>query len=44
MRIVPVTRDAIVQLAAAVLAPIVPLALTMMPLEELLKQLFGILF
>jgi len=44
MRIVPVTRDALLQLAGAVLAPIVPLALTMMPLEELLKQLFGILF
>lgn len=44
MRIAPITRDAILQLAAAVLVPIVPLALTMMPLEELLKQLFGILF
>jgi hypothetical protein len=44
MRIVPVTRDALLQLAAAVLAPIAPLALTMMPLEELLKRLFGILF
>jgi len=39
-----VTRDAIVRLVATTLAPIVPLALTMMPLEELLKQLFGILF
>lgn len=44
MRIAPVTRDAIVHLAAAALAPIVPLLLTMMPLEELLKRLFGILF
>ncbi len=44
MRIALATKDAIVQLAAAVLAPIVPLALTMMPLEELLKRLFGILF
>ena len=44
MRIAPVTKDAILQLAAATLAPIVPLALTMMPLEELLKKLFGILF
>jgi hypothetical protein len=26
------------------LVPIVPLLLTMMPLEELLKKLFGILF
>jgi len=44
MRLAPITRDAIVQLAAAVLIPIVPLALTMMPLEELLKVLFGLLF
>jgi len=44
MRIVPVTRAALLQVAAATLAPIVPLALTLMPLEELLKKLFGILF
>jgi hypothetical protein len=44
MRAVPVTRDAILQLAAAVLAPIVPLALTMMSLEDLVKNLLGILF
>ena len=44
MRIAPITRDAILRLAAATLAPIVPLVLTMMPLEELLKKLFGILF
>lgn len=44
MRLAPITRDAIVQLAAAILVPIVPLALTMMPLEELLKHLFGLVF
>jgi len=44
MRIAPVTRDAIVRLAAAVLVPIVPLALTMMSFEELVKRLFGLLF
>jgi hypothetical protein len=44
MRVAPVTRDAVVQLAAAVLLPLVPLGLTMMPLEELLKTLFGIVF
>ena len=44
MRIAPVTRDAVIQLAVLTLLPIVPLALTMMPLEELLKKLFGILF
>jgi hypothetical protein len=44
MRIVPVTKEAILLLAAATLVPVVPLALTMMPLEELLKKLIGILF
>ena len=41
MRLAPITKEAILQLVAATLAPIVPLALTMMPLEELLKRLFG---
>jgi hypothetical protein len=44
MRLAPVTREAVVQLAFATLAPIVPLGLTMMSLEELLESLFGILF
>jgi hypothetical protein len=44
MRTAPITRDAVVGLAAATLVPIVPLLLTMMPLEELLKKLFAILF
>jgi hypothetical protein len=44
MQIAPITRDALIRLVAATLAPIVPLLLTMMPLEELLKKLFGILF
>jgi hypothetical protein len=44
MRLAPVTRDAVLRLAAVTLVPIVPLLLTMMPLEELLKMLFGILF
>ncbi len=44
MRIVPVTREAILRLVVATLVPIAPLALTMMPLEELLKLLFGKLF
>ena len=43
IRPVPVTKEMIIQLALATLAPIVPLALTMMPLEELLKKLIGIL-
>jgi AcrR family transcriptional regulator len=43
MRIAPITREAVLQLAAATLAPVVPLALTMMSLEELLKTLGGVL-
>ena len=44
MRLAPITKDAVIYLVAAVLLPIVPLMLTMMPLEELLKKLFGIFF
>lgn len=43
MRIIPVTREAVVQLACATLLPILPLVLTMVPLQELAKQLIGIL-
>jgi hypothetical protein len=44
MRIVPITRDGIVRLVGAILIPLVPLALTMMPLEELVKMLLGLVF
>jgi AcrR family transcriptional regulator len=44
MQIAPITRDALIRLVVATLAPVVPLALTMMPLEELLRKLLGILF
>lgn len=44
MRIAPITRDAIVQLAAAVLVPLLPLLLTVMPVEELTRKLFGLVF
>lgn len=44
MRILPIKRDDVLRLVVATLAPIVPLALTMMSLEELLKTLFGVLF
>jgi hypothetical protein len=44
MRVAPISRDGLLSLVAGTLAPLVPLALTMMPLEELLKRLFGILF
>lgn len=44
MRVAPFASRAILQLAAATVAPMLPLALTMMPLEELLRKLFGVLF
>jgi hypothetical protein len=44
MRFAPFSTRAIVQLAAVTLAPVVPLILTMMPLDQLLKILFGMLF
>ena len=42
MRIVPITRDAVLGLAIATLAPLGPLLLTMMPIGELLKMLLGL--
>jgi len=39
MRVVPFTRDTVVQLAAITLLPVVPVLLTMVSLEELLKGL-----
>jgi hypothetical protein len=44
MSIAPVTKQAVLRLAAATLLPIAPLLLTMMPLEELLKKLASMLF
>jgi hypothetical protein len=44
MRFAPITRDPIIQVAVAALLPLAPLLLTMMPLEELLRRLLGILF
>jgi len=44
MRLAPFTKETIIQLAVAAAAPMAPLLLTMMPLEDLLKKLLGILF
>ena len=44
MRLVPFTRDGLVLMGATTLAPILPLALTMMPLDDILKALLGVLF
>jgi hypothetical protein len=44
MRLVPFTISTVWQLAVITLAPVVPLALTMMPLEEFLGQILKVLF
>ena len=44
MHLVPIKKEDVLRLIVATLAPIVPLALTMMSLEELLKTLLGVLF
>jgi hypothetical protein len=44
MRLAPVTRDAVIQLAVATLLPVLPLALTLMSLEDLVRKLAGVLF
>ncbi|HEY6825178.1 MAG TPA: hypothetical protein VI195_12100 [Steroidobacteraceae bacterium] len=44
MRIAPITRDAVLQLAGCVLVPLTPLLLTVMPVEELTKKLLGLVF
>ena len=43
-RTVPITRDALLKLGAAVLIPIAPLLLTMFPAEELARRLLKMLF
>ena len=44
MHIIPVTKETVFHLVIATIVPIIPLALTMMPLEELLKTLAGVVF
>jgi hypothetical protein len=44
MRVVPFTRDVVLRLAVITLVPVVPLVLTMVSLEELLKRLLLIVF
>jgi hypothetical protein len=43
MRAVPFGRDAIVQVGVAAAVPLLPLALTVVPAEEILKKLLGML-
>ncbi len=44
MRTTLISKEMLIVLGCAVIAPIVPLALTMMPLNELVKKMAGILF
>ena len=44
MRLAPISRDAVLELSAAVLVPLVPLLLTIMPVEQLVRKLFGLVF
>lgn len=44
MRMVPISRNDIVMLVAATIAPVLPLLLTMMPLNEIIQMAAGILF
>jgi hypothetical protein len=44
MQFAPITKDGFVRLVAATVAPVAPLVLTMMPIEELLRKLLGIVF
>jgi hypothetical protein len=43
-RTVPISKDAIVKLAVATLAPVAPLLLTVIPAEELVTRLFKLVF
>jgi hypothetical protein len=44
MRIAPISIEALLPLVVAILVPITPLLLTMVPLNELLKKLMGVAF
>jgi hypothetical protein len=44
MRLVPFTTETLVLLLVTTLAPVLPLTLTMVPLDELLRRLLGVLF
>jgi hypothetical protein len=44
MRVVPFAKETLVLLLVTTLAPVLPLTLTMVPLDELLRRLLGVLF
>jgi len=43
MRPVPVTRDTLMQVVGAVAIPLLPLALSIVPADQILRQLFSLL-
>jgi hypothetical protein len=44
MRVIPITRETLVQLIIFTLLPVAPLLLTMISLDELLNQLVKVVF
>jgi hypothetical protein len=44
MRAAPINRDSVLMIGAATFVPLLPLVLTMMPFEELVKRLVGVIF
>lgn len=44
MRSVPIAPEALIPLVVAILLPMLPLTLTMMPLDALVKALVGLMF
>ncbi len=44
IRPIPFTRETVIELIVIILLPVLPLTLTMMPLEELITKLLGVVF
>lgn len=44
MKIIPITRETLVQLVILTLLPVAPLLLTMISVDELLNQLIKVVF
>jgi hypothetical protein len=44
MRLMPIGRQAVVQLAIMLALPLLPLTLTMIPLEEMIDRAVGVFF
>ncbi|HKP62315.1 MAG TPA: hypothetical protein VJV78_36530 [Polyangiales bacterium] len=44
MRVAPITRNSVLEIGITTLLPVAPLLLTMVPIDQLLKMLLGLLF